>query len=433
MRFSLRSRFLLPVFAAAALAGPLFPPAASATPYTLANTEVRALPRSANGRSYTLYINTPASYATSPARKYPVVYLTDGYWDFHLLTWHAGNLVVDGLIPECIVVGIAYAGSNPDVSSLRQWDLTPVYDAYAGGNSGHAGEFLGVIEKQFIPFVEKNYRVDKTFRVLGGSSYGGLFSMFALFERPGLFNAYIAVSPALWYGNSYIAGRETAYRKTHSAFNARVFLTFAGDESSSIRDSTRAFAAQLRAANYTGLAVAVREIDGERHSSTKAEGYLRGLRHAFATRAPTPTAIANKGWGTRDPIITFTTRGRVGTGAAILVSGLTIIGPESKRLLIRAAGPALTKLGVSGALADPLLRVRNSAQKIVASNDNWGSASNLTALRAAMVQVGITVFADRSLDAAVLVSLEPGSYTIEVEGVKSTQGIASVEVYEVLP
>src|SRR5438477_11106338 len=97
--------------------------AARSEPFVLNGTEVRALPHSANGRDYTLYIGLPASYANSPSRSYPVLYATDGYWDFHLLVWETGNLVVDGLIPECIVVGIAYSGVNPDVGSLRQWAL----------------------------------------------------------------------------------------------------------------------------------------------------------------------------------------------------------------------------------------------------------------------------------------------------------------------
>jgi predicted alpha/beta superfamily hydrolase len=422
----------LRLFLLAAAIGVALPSSAPATPYTLAGTYLHKLPRSANGRDYTLYVNTPASYATAPTRKYPVVYITDGYWDFSLLTWEAGNLAVDSLIPECIVVGIAYSGTNPDNGSLRQWDLTPGYDPYAGANSGHAKEFLSVIEHQFIPFVEKTYRVDRSFRVLGGSSYGGLFSMYALFERPGLFNAHIAISPALWYQNRTIAARATTYAKNHASLPARVFLTLAGDESTAIRGSTTDFARQLRAAKLQNLDLAVREIAGERHSSTKAEGYERGLRFAFANLAPSRSSVPDKGWGSRDAFLRFTTRGRVGTGAAILVTGFTIDGPETKTVLIRAAGPALAKLNVAGTLADPLLRVRDAGQKLVASNDNWGSATNLGSLRAAMALV-TPAFAIGSRDAAVLVTLEPGSYTVEVEGAGKTQGIAAVDVVEVLP
>jgi predicted alpha/beta superfamily hydrolase len=407
--------------------------AAAAAPYTLANTEVRPLPHSANGRDYTLYIGLPASYATSPTRSYPVVYLTDGYWDFNLLVWETGNLVVDGLIPECIVVGIAYSGDNPDVSTLRQYDLTPGYDPYAGPNSGHAQEFLGVIAGQFIPFVEQNYRVDRSYRVLGGSSYGGLFSLYALFEMPSLFNAHIAVSPALWYMNGYIASRESTFAQTHTVFNERVYLTYAGGDGSAIRDPTRAFAQQLRRSNYAGLASAAREIEGERHSSTKAEGFERGLRFAFAPLAPSPSTMLPPGYGTRAPFVNLSTRGRVGSGENLMIAGLVIDGPEPKRVLIRAIGPGLGPQGVTDFVADPRLAVVDANHTTIASNDNWGQAPDPTALANAAAQVGAFALALNSRDAALLVTLEPGLYTVLVDGVNGAQGVAMVETYEVLP
>jgi len=416
---------LLAVFALGAIP-------ALGTPYTLGNTEIRALPHSANGRDYTLYVGLPGSYATSPSRSYPVVYITDGYWDFHLVCWATGNLTVDGQVPECIVVGIAYSGTSPDVSTLRAWDLTPVYDSYAGTNSGHASEFLGVIANQFIPFVEQNYRADPSYRVLGGSSYGGLFSMYALFERPGLFNAHIAISPSLWYASAYIAGRERTYRQTHTAFNERVYLTYAGGDSSSIRDYTKSFAQQLRQANYTALASAVREIEGEFHSTTKAEGYMRGLRFAFAPLAPSPSTLLNKGYDSRSPFVNLSTRGRVGTGDAIMIAGLVIDGPSPKRVLIRAVGPGLVGQGVAGALADPRLTLVDANHATVASNDNWGSSADATALVAAAAQTGAFALAQNSRDAAVLVTLEPGLYTVLVDGVNGAEGVALVEAYEVL-
>ncbi len=405
----------------------------SAESFVLNGTEVRALPRSSNGRDYTLYIGLPASYATSPSRRYPVLYASDGYWDFHLLVWEAGNLVVDGLIPECIVVGIGYSGVNPDVSSLRQWDLTPGYDAYAGTNSGHAQEFLDVVANQFIPFVEQNYRADSSYRVLAGSSYGGLFTMYALFERLGLFNAYIAVSPSLWWRSRYIASRESDYALTHTAFNTRIFLTYAGDETSAIRDSTKSLGQQLRHSNYSGLAIAVREIDGERHSGTKAEGFHRGLRFAFAPLAPTPSTVANKGYGSRSPFINLSTRGRVGTGDNVMIVGLVIDGPELKHVLIRAVGPGLAVQGVSDIINDPKLTLIDTSHRIIATNDNWSEAANATALTTATAQAGAFALASNSRDAAALVTLEPGLYTMVVEGVNGAQGVALVEAYEILP
>ncbi|HVU25404.1 MAG TPA: alpha/beta hydrolase-fold protein [Opitutus sp.] len=406
------------------------PPAARATPFTLANTEVVALPRSTNGRDYTLLIGLPASYASSPTRRYPVLYACDGYWDFHLLMAETGNLEYDGLIPDCIVVGFSYTGASPDYGTLRTWDLTPGYDPYGGANSGHAADFLGVIAGQFIPYVDSHYRTDTGFRVLSGSSYGGLFTVFALFERPGLFQAYIAPSPSLWWRSRFLLDTERTFATTHSSLSARLYLTFAGDESSAIRDSTRIFANQIRATGYSGFALAVREIEGERHSGTKGEAYNRGLRFAFAPLAPSPSATLNPGWNSRSPLVNVSTRGRVGAGGNVMIAGFVIDGPAPKRVLVRAVGPGLQTLGVTDPVADPQLRVVDVAHQTVATNDNWGDAP---AIATAGAQVGAYPLAAGSRDAAVLLTLAPGLYTVVVSGVNGAEGVALAEVYEVLP
>lgn len=406
---------------------------ADAAPYTLANTAVHALPRSANGRDYTLYVGLPSSYATSPARNYPVIYACDGYWDFSLLLAETGNLTVDGAMPECIVVGFSYTGDSPNYGALRQWDLTPGYDAYAGTNSGHAAEFLGVIADEFIPFIERQYRVDRSFRVLTGSSYGGLFTVYALLEKMSLFQAYVAVSPSLWWRNRELLTRERTYAAAHTALPVRLFLSYAGDESSSIRDSTRQLATNLRSTPYTDFALAVREIEGERHSGTKSEGYNRGLRFAFATLAPNPSAALTPGYGSRSALVNLSSRARVGTGDDVLIAGFVIDGPEAKRVLVRGVGPALFYQGVPQYLTDPKLTVYNSFSAPLGTNDNWGDGADATELARISNQFGAYPLRTGSRDAALLLTLEPGAYSIVVSGVNGTQGVALAEVYEILP
>lgn len=406
-----------------------------AAPLSLAGTDVRVLPRSANGRSYSLYIGLPASYATSPLRRYPVVYLLDAYWDFPLVNCDAGNLLYDQAMPECILVGIAYSGTAPDVSALRQIDMTPGADPSIGTNdtnSGHAQEFLGVIASEFIPYVEREFRVDSAFRVLAGSSYGGLFTCYAIFERPGLFHAYLAPSPALWWRSRYIAGREREHAASHPSLPARIFLSFASEESTWIKDSTRDFAAQLRQTGYANLAVAVREIEGERHSATKAESFNRGLRFAFALRAPSGPSTLHGGFDSHPTLVNLSTRGVVAGPGRELIAGLVVEGMVPKRLLIRAAGPALEDLGVGSALIDPRLTVMAGGAAI-ASNDNWGDFADQPGLREATRQAQAFVFASASRDAAAVVTLEPGAYTVVVDGVDGATGNALVEAYELWP
>ncbi|MBL9199783.1 MAG: hypothetical protein JNL39_04710 [Opitutaceae bacterium] len=120
-------------------------------------------------------------------------------------------------------------------------------------------------------------------------------------------------------------------------------------------------------------------------------------------------------------------RNQVGTGGNILIVGFNIVGNGPKNLLIRAIGPALTQFGVAGALADPQLAIFNAAGTEVNRNDDWGGGS---ALASAFTSVGAFGLAATSKDAALSVTLQPGSYTAQVSGVNNTTGVALAEIYE---
>jgi hypothetical protein len=114
-------------------------------------------------------------------------------------------------------------------------------------------------------------------------------------------------------------------------------------------------------------------------------------------------------------------------GDGILIAGFTLSGNVAKRVLIRGVGPSLTQFGVTGTLANPMLAVYRGAT-VVADNDDWGGGEDLAA---AFRSVGaFTLASPTSRDAALLVTLQPGSYTAQLSGVGGTTGVALIEVYE---
>ncbi|MCX6953889.1 MAG: hypothetical protein NTV51_17200, partial [Verrucomicrobia bacterium] len=118
----------------------------------------------------------------------------------------------------------------------------------------------------------------------------------------------------------------------------------------------------------------------------------------------------------------------VGPGEKMLVAGFVLSGNTAKRLLIRAIGPGLSAFGRTGVLADPQLEViRAGAQSALATNDNWGGDA---ALGASFQAVGAFALANSSKDAALILSLAPGGYTVQVSGVGGAAGDALVEIYE---
>ena len=139
-------------------------------------------------------------------------------------------------------------------------------------------------------------------------------------------------------------------------------------------------------------------------------------------------------------LMNLSTSAQVGTGGGIIISGLSIApGTGARKILVRAAGPALTALGVGGALSDPAIAVFDGGNLQIAANDNWES-DNPAALKAAFTASGAFPFAAGSKDAALLIDLQPGAnYTIQVSGVRDavnnrdTTGLALIEVYDITP
>lgn len=267
-------------------AGAADTPAPKFPPHIIVGSELRVLPRAANGRAYQLHVRLPASYGTETSRRYPVLFVTDGYWDFPTIVTSYDNLVYDKVVPEFIIVGLGYAGENLDYGKLRGWELSPVPLDGNTDTSGHAAEFLGTLEQTIIPFMAQNYRVDPAHRVLAGSSLGGLFTLYTMYTKPGLFQGYIAASPAVGVGHDWLFGYEETFAKAGRPIKARLYMTGAENEWAAFLGGIKRFNERIAVRKYTGLAYEFRVIDGERHAGTKAESYVRGMRFIFAPLAP---------------------------------------------------------------------------------------------------------------------------------------------------
>lgn len=268
-------------------------PAPAYPPFVLRGTQVRDLPFKGPGRQYQIQIALPASYDTQKSRHYPVIFVTDGYWDFPTIVGNYNNFIYDKVVPECIVVGLGYAGDNLEYGVLRNWDLTPAPVDTAPDTSGHAAEFLALLTQEIIPLVERDYRVDPAHRILAGSSYGGLFTLYAMLTKPELFSGYIAVSPAASAANEWLFDYERQFAKSGRPIKARLFISGAENEWPRFLDAIKRFGLRLNERQYRGLRCSFDLIKGERHAGTKAEGYARGLRYVLAPLAPESGPMAD--------------------------------------------------------------------------------------------------------------------------------------------
>jgi hypothetical protein len=122
-------------------------------------------------------------------------------------------------------------------------------------------------------------------------------------------------------------------------------------------------------------------------------------------------------------------RGVAGMGDNVLIAGFVVTGTDSKPMLIRAVGPGLTTLGVSGVLAKPRLQVY-SGSHLVASNTGWGTASNASEIAAVAAQSGAFPLTANSADSALVLTLPPGAYSMIASGSDGGTGVVLLETYD---
>ena len=246
-------------------------------------TEIREVHSNITGQDYELIINLPYSYKKDTTKHYPVVYFCDGFYDFALLSMIYADQIFDKTIHECFLVGFSYKGENLDYGKLRTHDYTPTSQGLFSPGGG-APDFLKVIEQEFIPFIEKNYCVDTNFRALGGSSLGGLFTLYALFTQPNLFNAYIAISPAANWDNDWLFGYEEEFYKQYPSLPVALYMTGAEKEFADYPEflqGIKRFDEVLKKHNYKNLRYNFRILDDMYHASSKPEGYTRAMQFIF--------------------------------------------------------------------------------------------------------------------------------------------------------
>ena len=122
----------------------------------------------------------------------------------------------------------------------------------------------------------------------------------------------------------------------------------------------------------------------------------------------------------------ISTRALVGTGDNIVIAGFTLGGQNGDdRIVVRGLGPSLASVGMSNALADPTLELRDGNGALLASNNNW---QDNPAQMAELIGSGLAP--SNPLESAIAATLPPGLYTALLAGLNNGAGIGLVEVYD---
>lgn len=188
--------------------------------------------------------------------------------------------------------------------------------------------------------------------------------------------------------------------------NTQVGGLITGDQSGEIsasgvaptNDKESAIIANLAPGNYTAVVRGLNNTTGT------------GLVDAYDLSASSPARLAN-----------IATRGLIQAGDKLMIAGF-IIQNGQVRIVVSAIGPSLTAFGITNALADTTLQLRDANGGIILENDDWKSSQ-----RQELEATGLQPTNDA--EAALVTIIQPGSYTAQVRGKNDTSGIGLVQVF----
>jgi predicted alpha/beta superfamily hydrolase len=240
---------------------------------SLADTQQRTLTSGKIGQRYELLVSLPEGYAKS-GQSYPALYVLDG-WHFPLMAFIQQNNVYSKRMRPVIIVNVSHGATG--YMALRARDFTPTRTAREV-NSGGAPAFLDFLEHELIPFVDRTWRTMPADRGLLGHSYGGLFAIYALEQRPALFQRIVAASPSLeWDGRLLLTAARDRLRKLSAPVRLDLSVGDEGDNT----DSTTAFAKILDELKPAGLDYRFTLYRGENHNSVRLVSFPAGLYWAY--------------------------------------------------------------------------------------------------------------------------------------------------------
>jgi predicted alpha/beta superfamily hydrolase len=217
-------------------------------------------------RAVSVYL--PAQYMEQRDRRFPVLYLQDGQNLFDGRTsyiagrtWHAhttaDRLTEQGEIEPLILVGIANTGLR------RMAEYTPTRDFKMGGGEGRSYGRLLIDELK--PFIDRSYRTAQGPQNtgVGGSSLGGLISLYLGFAHPEVFGKVVVMSPSLWWDHRSILN---AINNQKSKPNLRIWLDMGTAEGlRHLRDTNMLERLLLKRGWRTGVDLAYFKAQGAVH------------------------------------------------------------------------------------------------------------------------------------------------------------------------
>jgi uncharacterized protein len=266
------------------------------TEICIAGTLMHEFVSKTNSVPYRISIALPFNYVPSDSTRYPVMYVLDSDPNLPMAALIQRNMSYDHEVPDVIMVGIGYQVDNfLSTRSFRVLDYTPSHVAKIDSEmtvshhmkmvTGGAADFLQVLEKEIIPYIETNYKTNKD-RSLAGHSLGGLFALYTLFHEPALFQKYLISSPSLYWNDFEMLGEETEYYGSHhKSLLVRIFISDGSLEPDPMTPDIKQLVNLLRQRHYQGLEITEYVFPEETHLSVVPFSFSRGMRNIYSQKS----------------------------------------------------------------------------------------------------------------------------------------------------
>ena len=233
-----------------------------------------------------IYVHYPESDSADLGNRFPVLYIMDADNHFELLAQYADYLSRPDVlaIPKIIIVGIVNTDRRRDLTPTRSiLDYTGMPDSStllkpSGGNEN----FLQFIRTELMPEIDKNFQTTP-YKIFAGHSLGGLSSINCMLTHADMFDAYIAVSPSLWWDKEYLLKFTDEKLIKGSTLN-KMFFYSNGDEgghNSFFHKGLLKLDSIIAGKNLTGLTYMYKYYPDETHMTEPIIAYYEALRFIF--------------------------------------------------------------------------------------------------------------------------------------------------------
>lgn len=221
----------------------------------------------------------PAKFDSTSKERYHVLYILDGEWNTSLSKTVYNFLEYAQFIPTNMMM-VSIPNRYESEINFRERDFTPTHvENY--NISGGANNFLLFLKEELVPFVNNKYPTKVENNILYGTSWGGLFAIYAYLYEPTLFKSYLTVEPVLKWDNGYL--NKLAPEKLEKLKESKNTLWISSRDGKDFHDMGIAdFDSLLTVKSPESLLWKVKPYPNETHFSAIWKGIYDGLKFTYS-------------------------------------------------------------------------------------------------------------------------------------------------------